>query len=1107
VVFGLFWAAAAFLSRQKSLSAMCLHLPCLRCFLFVFVFSCFYCLAHAQPADSAAVAREVDSLIQLSRELTGRREFEKALEVNEVAEKVALGRFGRESAAYGSCCNNHGRVLYQKEDYAEVEKWYLKAISIREKVLGNEHPDYARSLNSLGILYKVMGNYEKAEQLYLEAKTIREKVLGKEHPEYGHSLNNLGNLYSDMGNLEKAEPLYLEAKAISGKVLGKEHPDYGQHLNNLAGLYMDMGNYQKAEPLWLEAKAINERTLGREHPDYAESLNNLAELYLEMGNYPKAEPLYLEAKAIREKVLGKEHLDYAKILTSLAVLYWKMGNFEKAEPLYIEAKAINERKLGKEHPDYAGSVINLALLHMEIGNYEKAEPLYLEAKEIFEIKLNQREHPYYMNCLENLGILYQRMGNYEKAEPLYLEAKASREKGLGKQHPYYAASLLNLANLYWNMGAFPKVEPLCLEAKAIQEKELGKQHPDYAITLQHLAGLYMKIGTHEKAEPLFQEAKAIFEKVLGKEHPKYASNLNNLAELYEGQKRFSESEPLVREAATLESKRLSKSATFLSENELDKYTATFQKNSADRSAWLIARPPSQRGSLPALTFDQTLFYKGFLLTATNQIKQLALSDSVTTEKFNLLKSYQRRLAAEHARPIAERKNVPELEEKANDLEKDLARSVAGYGGAMRQVKWQEVQQALKPGEAAIEFVHYKYYGKKETDSTMYAALVLRPGDEQPGFVPLCEARQLQSHIEAQRLISLNNLYVYLREGTTSLYGLLWSPLEPLLEGVSTIYYSPSGELHRLSLGAIGGPSDKVLGDRYHLHLLMSTRQLVSPSPFTTPKGGTAIVFGGIQYDADSTAIHAANNRLGFMAQDTSGSYIGYRDRNRGDFEGTWEYLDSTRAESSNISRTLEEVGITTTLLQGVEATEEAFKQIGTSGPSPKILHLATHGYFFPDPAPQLPKGGVAAEPVFKMSEHPLIRSGLILAGANHAWRTGHPYQGAEDGILTAYEVSQMNLSNTELVVLSACQTGLGDIKGNEGVYGLQRAFRIAGVKYLLMSLWKVPDGPTSELMTNFYSYWLKDKMPLEDAFKRAQSEMKAKHEDPEIWAGFVLIKG
>lgn len=204
-------------------------------------------------------------------------------------------------------------------------------------------------------------------------------------------------------------------------------------------------------------------------------------------------------------------------------------------------------------------------------------------------------------------------------------------------------------------------------------------------------------------------------------------------------------------------------------------------------------------------------------------------------------------------------------------------------------------------------------------------------------------------------------------------------------------------------------------------------------------------------------------------------------------------------------------GLQPVVRKGGAATEAFFKTIGEAAPgTPRILHIATHGYFFPDPKPSaagFETSPTVDEPVFKRSEHPMIRSGLLLAGANHAWVTGKPLRpGLEDGVLTAYEISQMDLSKTELVVLSACETGLGDIQGNEGVYGLQRAFKIAGAKYLVMSLWQVPDFQTQELMTVFYQKWLTENMPIPDAFQAAQQLMRKKYEHPYFWAGFVLVE-
>ncbi|MBK9963069.1 MAG: tetratricopeptide repeat protein [Saprospiraceae bacterium] len=938
----------------------------------------------AQLVDSLSI-KQVDSLIKLSRDLTAKRDFDKALEVNADAKKLALDNLGKESAAYGSCCFNQGRVLQYKGDRTEAVKWYLESKAIQEKALGKEHPDYAKSLNNLALLYFDMGQYEKAEPLNLESKAIREKALGKEHPDYAKSLNNLALLYFDMGQYEKAEPLYLESKTIQEKALGKGHPDNAICLNNLASLYFDMGLYEKAEPLYLESKAIREKALGKEHPDYGGSMGDLGNLYSDMGKYEKAEPYYLESKAIREKAQGKEHPDYAI-------------------------------------------------------------------------------------CLNNLAILYFDMGIYEKAEPLYLEAKAIREKALGKEHPDYAQSMSNLGNLYSDMGQYEKAEPLILEAKAVQEKALGKEHPDYALNVNYLAGLFENMGQYEKAEPLFLE--------------------------------LSTTTKLLTERAM----------RHLSEKELNDYLNRF---SGYQGQILSFSQLTNSKILTPACYDNSLFYKGFLLSASNQVKNLALSDSTTTEKYNLLKSYGRRLATEYSKPINERDSikVATLEEKANDLEKALTRTVAGYGEAMRQVNWKEVQRNLAAGEAAAEFVHYRFAGKQQSDSTMYAALLLLSGVQQPIFIPLFEEKSLDSLLNYKsdrKADYVNGLYTLADRGAVaieapkkSLYEILWQPLEKELTGIKTIYFSPSGLLHRINLDAIPISETETLADKYKLIELNSTRQLVLPTQIKI-KNSDAVLYGGIQFEQDSSF----KNSEPLLATRTRGELsFNYIDSTlRG---GTWNYLAGTEREVNAIEKLILAAGMKVNLKKAIRLQKNPSKNIGANNAgSPRILHIATHGYFFPDPKSIAKTSGLSGEQesVFKISDHPMLRSGLIMAGGNTTWQGKQTLEEREDGILTAYEISQMNLSNTELVVLSACETGLGEIQGNEGVYGLQRAFKIAGAKYLIMSLWQVPDKQTSLLMTTFYKKWLEDKMTIPDAFHAAQKELREIGLDPYQWAGFVLVE-
>ncbi|MCB0520381.1 MAG: tetratricopeptide repeat protein [Lewinellaceae bacterium] len=1086
---------------KKHLLSICLALP--------------FFLA-AQPNDPATVAKQVDSLVQVASTLISQRAFDEALPTVEAAKKLALEKFGKDQPAYASCLFQEARFYHLQNQAEEAERRYLEVISIREKTLGKDHPDYAAVLNNLGILYVSLGRYKEAENLYLEVRDIRAGTLGKDHPDYATILTSMGILYVRMNRFDEAAQAHLEAKAIREEKLGKDHRDYISTLNNLGSVYYRSGRYEEAEPLYLEVKAWREKNLGAGHIEYAWILSNLANLYSDMGRYEEAERYYQDIKAIQEKSVGREHPDYAFTLTYQGLLCKIMGRYEEAEQYLLEAKSIYEKTLGKEHPDYTACLDKLAVLYFDLGQYEAAEPLYQEIKAIREKQLG-KDHPDYAKALNNLAVLYVDMDRREAAEPLYLEAKNIFGKA-GKENLDYLWTLNNLAILYKDQGRFEQAETMLTEVKAAREKILGKGHPDFANTLEDLAALYKKMGKPGMALPLQQEALAIDEKTLGKQHPRYARNLNILAGLLEMLGKDDEAEPLFIEANRLQRDMLIHATRYLSARELSSYAALFA-NDLDGLYSFARQNAVGNAQILAALFDNILFYKGFLLTASNQIKQLALRDTATVRQYELLTAYQRRLADQYAKPIGDREEVAELVQKANDAEKDLVRKVAGFGEAIRQVTWEEVRSTLQPGEAVVEFVQYRNRNPGPTDSVLYAALILRPEAAMPDLVQLCKEKSLDSLFGAHTVRKgdyANALYSYQERGVTpigwpqkKLFELIWQPLDSMLKGVETIYFSPSGLLHRLNLGAIPYDEETVLADRFKLVQLGSARQLVVPhEPFAANR--QALLIGGVQYELDSTALAQRQVPAESMADRGQAAGALNFDPVPAQRGRAWGYLGWTKKEVAAIRSIAQAAGIDANACTGHTASEEAFKLTGRTKPSPRIIHLATHGFFFPDP--NLATRGEAVssgklEPVFKMANQPMMRSGLILAGANFAWTTGRPAApGMEDGILTAFEISQLDLSATELVALSACETGLGDIEGNEGVYGLQRAFKIAGAKYLIMSLWEVPDEQTKKLMTLFYEKWLGEKMAIPDAFRAAQKTMREIGFSPYQWAGFVLVE-
>lgn len=926
-------------------------------------------------------------------------------------------------------------------------------------------------------------------------------------------------VYRQLNQNDLAIPLFKEVVDLKAKILGIENIEYAIALNNYANASYLAFRFEDVEKSYLEVKRIREKVLGKRHQEYARILNNLAALYVDIGRYEEAEKYYLETKSIQETTVGKTSNDYAWTLNNLGILYRKLGKFEESEDYLLESNQIGITAWGPNSNDYTAGLDNLAQLYKILGQYPKSEELYKTVKNIRQNQTPQIATEY-AKVVNNMAVLYEAMNNFEEAETYYNEANSLIEKNVGKDRLEYAWGLNNLANLKVKQGKYDEGEALLKTCLSIRETNLGKTHPDYANTLENFSRLYTKQKQFNKALEFQTKAVNLYENSFGKENLRYAINLADEAKLEGLTNNPSKAQEHLILSSNIQRNLLFKSTRFLSERELTAYSGLFLENNDINYTMAFKIKPSLE--FTANCFDNTLFYKGFLLNAVSSIRNLSNTNSAIASKIELLNSYQRRLISQYMLPSSQRDSsvIKELELKANNSEKELAKASSSFNNANSSINWLQISKTLKQDEVAIEFVNFHINTVEQTDSVIYAALVLKSGTNGPEFIRLFDESQLEKLIgktNDRKTDYVNNLYSFVSRGTTSLtkpqeslYDIIWKAIEPKLQNpnpIKTIFFSTSGLLHRINLGAIPLSEDTTLGEKYHMVMLNSTRQLVTNASTQVNGSLNAAIFGGIKYDVDSIFIASLKNRLPANDLAMRGNSITSIDpKLRG---GTWAYLKWTEKEANSIESALKSGGFNINKFKGYDATEEAFKKLGENANSPRIIHLATHGYFFPDPkeikSDVLP---VAANlEAIRVNENPMIRSGLILAGANYAWVNNKPaVEGIEDGILTASEISLLNLSNTELVILSACETGLGDIKGNEGVYGLQRAFKIAGVKYLIMSLWQVPDFQTQELMTTFYKNWLQDKITIPEAFRTAQNEMKEKYQSPYFWAGFVLVE-
>ncbi|MDO8724034.1 MAG: tetratricopeptide repeat protein [Syntrophales bacterium] len=1090
--------------------------------------------------------QEVMRLYQQGRYAEAIPYAEKALTIRE----KALGPMHPDTA---TSLNNLAGLYQDMGAYDKAESLYRRSLAIKEKILGPEHPDTASSLNNLASLYNNMGTYDKAEPLYRRALAIYEKAVGPEHPDTALAMNNLALLYFDMGAYDKAVPLYLRSLAITEKVLGLEHPDTATSLNNLAGLYRTMGAYGKAEPLYLRSLVIYEKALGPEHPDTATSLNNLSALYQDMGAYGKAEPLYRRSLAIYEKAPGPEHPSTALALNNLAELYRTTGAYDKAEPLYWRSLAILEKVLGPEHRDTALTLNNLARLYDTMGAYDKAEPLYRRSLEICEKALGPG-HPGTALAINNMALFYKTMGAYDKAEPLYRRAMAIYEKVLGPEHPEIAASLNNLAALYINMGAYGnKAEPLYNRSLAIYEKAMGPEHPDTAQSLNNLALFYNIMGAYDKAEPLYRRSLAIFEKALGLEHPSIAQSLNNLALLYYSMGAYDKAEPLYRRALAIkekvlgpdhpdtalalnslallyalqgrsdealafmeraqgiDKKQIDQIIGFASEAQQTQFLATREFDLHAYLSLIRQRFPDNHNAIRN-ALDVWLARKGILLEAQKRIQDaLAAGDNPKAQEiFAKLIAVRQELARlvlggpGKEGPDAYQKRIADLTSQKETLEGQLSRLSQAFAQQRktRIATTSAVASALPKGTVLIEMARMKDFDFKtgKWGTYRYLAFVLSPGKSSDvSLIDLGEADSIDQQAAAfkKSLGNSKTLPDILAKQGNDLYRVIFTPLTPALGKSRQIFLSPDGSLNLIPFEVLRDDIGRYLIETHTFHYVSVGRDIAGYG-MIKEKGQKALLMGDPDFD--------------LAAKETTGEKERPLTRSRQMQGLTFSRLPGTKEEVEAIT------GILGRSASDTYTGERARESVLMQRKSPRILHLATHGFFLSDQdwsslmdeksrgititAREAPSG---KKPV--RIENPFLRAGLALAGANRSLAQ----EGVTEGILTAEKILGLNLRGTDLVVLSACETGVGDVKYGEGVDGLRRAFTQAGAKSLVMSLWEVPDRETKELMVSFYQNLQSGKMNRAEALRHAvlkqRETVKARYgsDNPYYWGAFVFL--
>lgn len=821
------------------------------------------------------------------------------------------------------------------------------------------------------------------------------------------------------------------------------------------------GHYAMAEKRLNSALQIYEEAGLTETTGYLKTLSTLGLLYGTMGRYTQAENFTVTAIDMRRQVLGENSMAMVSSLNNYGVLHHNLARYNEAEKELAKASEVARLQRQEASMPYAIILNNQAMLFQTMGRLDAAERTLKQAIEIAE-RLQSKKSKNHLKFLSNLALLYQQMGKYQEAERIYLDM----ERRLGKNNPDYAAMLSNQAGLYLTMGKTDRIEPLLKTAADIYKNNFGENNPAYARVISDLGNFYRISERYTDALPLLEKALAIREKTLGVDHPQYADAQESLAILHW-------KNGAAEKARSYYDAVMKKSLEFvntyfppMSEAEKTKYWDVLLPRFQRFYNFAIETAAENKDVLRDL-FEYQLATKALLLNSTSKVKRAILASNdplLIRDYFTWLdqKEQLARLYAYSRDELKEQKiNLDSIETAANAMEKSLSERSTDFSQGYRAstINYQTVRDLLGENEILIDIIRVRKFGQTFEEGSRYIALIVKRGVSLPVMKVLENGEQLET-----RYARFYRNAIQQKIDDDYSYEQYWSEIDREIAGRKVVYVSPDGVYNQINLNTLKGPNGYLV-NQYDLTLLGNARDLVAlKSRKVSAVSKNAVVLGFPDYGGAALAP-----------------------------------LPGTKAEVESIASILRSAGYKITTLTEKGATESKLKEVK----GPRVLHVATHGYFLEDVSRNGSAFGISID---NASDNPLLRSGLMLAGAS-ATVTGSmsPNLTANDnGILTAYEAMNLDLEGTALVVMSACETGLGDVKAGEGVYGLQRAFIVAGAEALIMSLWKVDDAATQLLMKNFYSAWLK-LGNKHQAFKQAQVQLMRQYKEPFYWGAFVMM--
>lgn len=1108
--------------------------------------------------DSIDTAAAIDVLVEvlLFKREGNNPELEalarRALSIREAAQGPNHPDLARSLHILGAALFNAGR-------YREARPLHARALKIREAAFGPDHPSVADSLDRY--LWSLLFGYTYDPQvkksgidilaLARRALDMKEKAYGPEHPEVARSLDNLAYEHLNRQEVDTARTLHERALAIREAALGPNHPEIAMSLVFVGFVQYALGENSLSNTLYERALAIRSKVLGAEHVEVGWSLEEIAIGYEIEGRYTEALPLLEQAARIRERELGTSHPEYAWNQHNLGVYHYTTGDYARAAPYFERAIATARRVLPSDDIFADISEWSYALLLFGVGDYTAAEPIFERAR----AKIEEYHGSDHYVVVQGLGLytrLLHRLGRHREAIEGSERAVRIMEQTKGPKHFRVGFELQALASILAEAGDPGRARELAERSMSILEESLGPENDRAGLNLETLGILSLKAGRHVEARALFQRAVALKEKTFGGRHPEVAATLSCLARALRA---LGETEPAFQAALRAEDigrGHLKLGARALPERQALTY-AGVRAAGLDLALSIAADDPG--AGRPRRALDSLVRSRALVLDEVARSHRTATGsgDPEIRRLSEELSSSRARLANISSRGVADgssaqyRRLLADLTAQKERAERALVRRSSAFREeiAEREAGLEEVMAALQPGTVLLSYLRYPRSaagakkpaagppaapaaaadGSRSTakGQPSYVALVSDRLKPDPILVPLGNAKSIDSLIgEWRESLSTpprgsrsarSRSEAASREVGKRLRKAIWDPVAGALGGAPQVVIVPDGAIHLVNFAALPTGADRYLLEAGPLlHYLSAERDLVKTAR-EQKRGTGSLVIGGPAFDADPGLVAAeglvlagaspggASLAQGQEVEVYRGATAECEDFRSLRFAPLPAALDEVEEISAQLAGTpayrgTVEEGVL--MLTGPAAGEAAFKRLASGR---RMVHVATHGFSLQGRC-GIDLGTPASRP-----DNPLLLSGLALAGANRREQV-KPETELEDGILTAEEIGSLDLSGVDWVVLSGCETGLGDVQAGEGVLGLRRAFQVAGARTLITSLWPVQDDSTREWMGGLYRSRQEGKTTAESV-RSASLEMLSKRRaqgkstHPFYWGAFV----